>query len=457
MFNNGAAIQLDRCCGLAMAWCLALALPASGLGASVNGIPAAAARGAVEETTAKPLTLEQAIAGALARNFTLQLAQSRLVERRGEAVHAGRLVPSEPQLELSTGRRDGAGRTSTDLGIHISQEFWLGGQGDLARRAARATANSAESQLEFLRTVIIARTRQAFLELLVAGEETQTAQRALALAGRVERYARSRLESGQGNRPALNAARIELARAKTVLVQAHGSRENARLALTKLLAMAPETPVRAVGRLSAEAQQMPAVDTLAQRALERRRDLAAAAEDVIAARESLRLSRRALVPNLSVFASYAREGEEDIASVGVSLPLPLTQRYGGTIQAAGARLRQARIEQDDLALGVRREVYAALADYRSARDQIEALSREALAGAEENVRLTQTAFQSGKVGAPAVTLAQVTLLAVRADYLAGLRNFVRAVTQLERATGGLVILSGADAGTPDRKNAEEKP
>lgn len=388
-----------------------------------------------------PLTLDIAVREALDYNYEVRQAAVRVRQRSGEAAHAGRPVPDNPVLQIEAGRREAPDDTSTDIGISVSQALWTGGKRGSGRAAADARIKAAREELDYLRTSVAARTRRAYLQVLLAHEAARTAQRLVELTREVASFARRRLEAGEATEMEVNVATIGVGRARSELAQAQRDRARARLTLAELLALDPRHELRVTGRLKPVALELPERDALLQRSLERRRDLAAAARTMVAAREELKLADRQAIPNLTVTGFYNREESADIAGIGLSLPLPLLHRYSGEQQAADARLARARLKRDALQQQVRREVLEAVADYRAAREQVEVLGGNTLGAAEKNLHLTRIAFQAGKVGAPAITSAQDNLLDVRRTYLNALDELITAGTALERATGGLIRMA----------------
>ena len=122
-------------------------------------------------------------------------------------------------------------------------------------------------------------------------------------------------------------------------------------------------------------------------------------------------------------------------------------RFGGERKQAAAELDAALLERDTLQLVVRSQVLSALAAYESSRARVSALSDEVVAAARQNFELTQKAFEAGKLGAPALTAAQDTLINTRNDYLGALDALVASGTDLERTTGGLIVMDNAAAAT----------
>ncbi|MDT0617455.1 TolC family protein [Salinisphaera sp. P385] len=397
----------------------------------------------------QPLTLDQALSWAEQYNPTLRGARIELRRSEGVLEHADVAVPSNPELELGTAEREAPdGSTTTDIDVRLSQEFWIAGQSGLRENAAQSRLSGARSQLDFLGSAIRARVRATFLQALVAERAVATAKDVLQVNRDLEDYAKRRLEAGKANRLEANTARIGLGRAQALLAQAEKRRDQARLRLAELLAVDPATAIPLQGRLDPAALKLPGQAQLLRRSIARRGDLAAAAKEVSASREDLKLARRQIVPNLKVFGRYGEEGGNEITGGGVAFELPLLHRFGGERKQAQAELDAALLERDVLQLTVRSQVLSALADYEAARQRVAALSDEVVDAARQNFELTQRAFEAGELGAPALTAAQDTLINTRRDYLDALDALVAAGTDLERATGGLVVMGNASAASP---------
>jgi cobalt-zinc-cadmium efflux system outer membrane protein len=413
---------------------------AAGLLLACAPFPAAAAQ------PPSPLDLNQALRWAERNNPTLVAARIGLQKRLGALEHARRPVPGNPEVALEAADRDPPrGAASTDIGIRLSQEFWIAGQGGLREQAAHARLSADESELAFLRSAIRARVRAAFLETLVAERAVATARSVLDVNRDLAAYARARLDAGKGTRMEANTARIGVGRAKALLAEAQSDRAQARIRLRELLALEPDAPLQLGGKLQPALLQIPDRQALVDKAVQRRGDLAAAASRVSAAQEELKLARRRIVPNLKVFGFYGEEEGSRIAGGGLGFELPILHRYGGERKRAVAGLEAARLERDTLEREVRLQVLSALSRVDAARQRAQAMGEDVVKAAQENFQLTRRAFEAGELGAPALTAAQDTLINTRRDYLDALHELVATGTALERATGGLIALHGAPA------------
>lgn len=406
--------------------------------------------------SSQSMTMPEALKKAHENNYSLQKAKARVERLKGEEIHASRLVPSNPKVSFKAADREAPAQNYNDIGIEIRQEIWIAGQGGLAEDAASKRVESAQASLDFLATSVTARTRQAFLELLVARRAVDTAQKVLDMSGKLERYVQKRLASGEATQLEANNATIAVGKARARLVQAKKRQKQAKIRLTKRLGISPTRKIQVEGKLKPVKLEIEDQRRLLRKALKRRQDLVAAAKDVMAARQSLRLSRRELIPNLELFGFAEDEGPNEVVGGGVAMDLPVLHWRTGENKAARARLQKAQISRDALKLRVRREVLDALARYKAARKRVSVMSDKLLTRAEENVALTRKAFEAGRLGISDLTTMQNDLLDVRQSYLSALRDLISAGSALERATGGLVAMRAGNTATDDQQDSKDR-
>jgi len=426
-------------------YCFRASAVAFGLCLAVFAIPASA----VTQIT-QPLTLDAALEWARQYNPAVRAARLRVERLTGEAIHADVAVPSNPRVELEAGQRSSRVANTTDIGVRVSQELWIAGQGGLRQAAAEGEAGAARSDYVFLLASIQARTRAAFLSRLAAQRAVDTAQQVVEANDKLASYAEKRLNAGAGTQLEANAATLGQSRAQALFARARNRARQAGLTLNDLLAIDPQRRLAVRGELGFAPLNLPPNDSLLSRSVERRTDLNAAAQRVVAAQKRLSLSRRQIIPNLTIFGFYRQEGDgkssggEDITGGGIGFDVPILHRYAGERQVANAELSQALLEQDNLQRDVQLQILAAISDYDSASEQVEALNDAILNAAQQTLDLTRRSFAAGQVAAPAITTAQNNLIAVRQDYLDALDALIAAGTDLERATGGLVVMQSAD-------------
>lgn len=387
------------------------------------------------------LTLNEAIAKAYNNNPALAGQKARIGMFTGDVQHARRIVPSNPELALSGGRRSNRSQTSTDYGIRLSQEFWTAGKADLSEKVASGQLSSAELEYDFLRRAIGARVRAAFFDILLARESLETAKRTIDLMSRTRELMRISVNQGKRTRLELNTAVIGFARAKNQEAAAQRQLEESRLALSEVLGVDPQEPLRVDGNISLDFESLPPENQLVELALSRRTDLQAAMALVSSAESGLDLAQNQTIPNLRVFGFFDREEGSNIIGGGISVPLPTVHRFGGEVKRASAELKAAEVRSEQLRLSIKIDVLRAQAKYRAATAQLEQMSASILKRSEETLELMQTAFRAGKVGTTDVLAAQNSLISVRNEYIEAQSDYIASVKALEISTGGGIVMA----------------
>lgn len=426
-----------------------LSLPGVVLAAEIESIPVPPLRDDTSAVLSGPLSLSAALDRAAQLNPALQRARIAVRNFAGARQHASRAVPSNPQVSLQSYERETAtGGGDLNIAITVSQELWIAGQGGMQKRAGDSRLRAAQQRLDFLESSVAARVRAAFLQTLVAREAVTSAQNIVNANRDLAEFSERRLRAGEANQLEANVSRIGLGRAESFLAQAENDYEQARLHLAELLWLDPQQVFDLSGEVDPGELNIPDVSELLRRAVTRRGDLAAASELVVAAREELKLAKRQLIPNLTVFAvNNSDTNIEREVLAGVSLELPILHRYGGEREQAAAQLDDALLERDSINLGIRSDILSALAAYRAARRSLTFMSDEVMQSASQNLELTRIAFEAGEVDATALSTAQNVLINTRSEYLEALSDLVQAGTDLERSTGGILVMSNGSAST----------
>ena len=268
-----------------------------------------------------------------------------------------------------------------------------------ARSSERSAAASSRAARQDLRTSLV----EAAFGVL-AGEEVVTAsERAVASAEEQAAVAARALAAGTGVPLAVLEARTEAVRRRQDLLRAESDLERARLSVGVLLGL--DEPVRIPLALPAPA---PAADpgALAEEAVARRPELAAAQAGVLSAERELQTAHLAVLPELSAQASLFAQnvalptGKEDGWRVVVELDWPLYDgglRYGqarkaeGTLGAARAALAANEVK-------VREEVLDAARDLGVAVEGL-SLAEEEVKLAGEAAKVARRGFAAGISGA----------------------------------------------------------
>ena len=232
-----------------------------------------------------------------------------------------------------------------------------------------------------------------------------------------------------GREPPLRALRAEaaLAEARAELQASQAASLAARTALASLWGVQDVPPV-----VPADFPDIrpPGVALAAARGLQLR---VARAESRAAAADIDR-ERSLRVPDPVVSAGVRRfeESNDNAFLVGVSIPLPFSNRNQGNIAAAEARLRAANAREAVALADFEQSVTRARAQYLAAEARVETLSRTSLPQAEEALRLVRIGYRNGRFPLIEVLSAAEARDAIREALIAAQQDRGQAAAELIR-------------------------
>ncbi len=404
----------------------ALAIPAE---------PSDASPAAPEPT--ESLGLAEALALTLLHNP--ELASDALEMRAREAALLQAGVRPNPTLTLELEDFAGSGSfrgvRAAQTTLQLGQLVELGG-----KRAARVAAAQAEADLaawdyETRRIDVLARTADAFVEVLAAQERRRLAAEAVELARRVERVARLRRRAGLAS-PA-EEIRAGVAADVASVDREHAEHEllTARQALAAMWGATRPRFERAEGDL-AKLPLPPTQAALAERALESPNVARWQAE--LARRDARRRAVRAeRTPSVTLTAGprhFAGPGATALV-VGVSVPLPIWDRQRGATAEADARLakleheaRAERVRIETALAGARMALIASLEEARLLRSQV-------IPGIERAAQVMQRGYEEGRFAQIEVLDAERARVEALSQALRALVEAHHSAREIERLTG----------------------
>ncbi len=383
-----------------------------------------------------PLTLDHALALALAHNPELNAAAEAINAREAEALQAG-LRPN-PVLDLEfenlAGSGEFSGTDAAETTLMLSQAIELGGKRKHRRLTAEAETGLARNRSEIARAELRAQTTRQFIAVLSAQERLQLAVELAALARRGLATVEERIEAGKAPdteklRARILVAELEIAR----------TRETHTLAAERqgLAALLGDQLV--VGPVAGELTRLPHFPPLAELEplLEQSPQLAQWQAQLQQRERTLGLEESRRMPDLEVGVGirYFNDSEDNALVAGLSIPLPLFDRNQGAVAAARSRREQVRAEQRSATLQARAALAAAWQQMNAAFEEAEALRDLVLPAAEETFAAVEYGYRAGKFPLLDVLDAQRTLIETRQSHLAALASFHQAVTELERLLG----------------------
>ena len=376
-----------------------------------------------------PLTLDVALERAARANPELAAAR-----REVEALEAGVVqARTRPNPELAAMAEDTRSATRTTR-LQINQPVELGGKRATRIEAAGQARAVAEAALRAKRADIRADVTTAFFDALIAQERLRLAQANADLARRTTAVTQRRVQAGKVS--PIEETRVQVSEAG-VRVALHAAERELAAARSRLAGLLGDTAPgfeRLAGDLGVPT--LPRHADLARRA-ERSPDLQWARIELERRRALAEVERRRRIPDVTVSVGAQRDNELDLdqAIVGISVPVPLFDRNQGNLEEALRRVDQARDELSAAELRLSVEFAGALGRLTTARNELEALERDILPGAQNAYDAVLKGFELGKFGFLEVLDAQRTLSAARFQALDALREAHRAAASLERLLG----------------------
>jgi cobalt-zinc-cadmium efflux system outer membrane protein len=358
------------------------------------------------------LTLEQARRLALERNADFRVAQSQ-VDAALAQLRVAREFPN-PTLGLSTAKisTDGTpegtplGNTllnrSYDSIASLSQLFVVGKRG-LERDAAKAGVNAAEFQRDDARRLLLQSVTQAYAAALASSRQADVLADSAAKLRREADIAAHRLTAGDLS--ASDKAQLEIAADQDEL-NADGAQAAAKTAVvaleTLLGAPSPSGTTALSDTLDMWMSSMP--QGLEDLPIGPRPDIAAAEAEVRQADTNVRLQERQRIPDVTASILYERNppAQPDTVGVGLSLPLPLWDRFTGEVLAAKAARNQTQAQLDRVRIQASADVASARVAYHEAHRRALRYENSLVPKSAQVVQSVSYAF--GKGGASVIDL-----------------------------------------------------
>lgn len=382
--------------------------PAAPAQAAVPGpAPAAAAPAAVPAAApAAPaavvgLTVDEAIALALARNETPEIAMARIERAEASMTRAASALLPGVVLggTLATNDKD-----HLPHGGAANETASWSARADMALLRASAWSSLSASRyslraqqlnsLELKRSLAFT-VSNVFLNILAADRQVIAAENRLQVSQSSVADAKARLQAGLSTRTDVTRAELEEATARLSLTRTRNLVTTTRLALADLIVSSLDGPLQTPNAIDVPSRDG---EVLGRLALAYRADLRALQYQEAAADQNVRAAYGRWVPDVSAAAIVSDYDTNDPTTaagdktIDVTLALNATWTLydggdrGGAISQAQADRRETGLNRTQQLRGLRKELLTALADLdtsEAALQQAEARDRLAKANAEE--------------------------------------------------------------------------
>jgi cobalt-zinc-cadmium efflux system outer membrane protein len=403
----------------------------------MSGTPAAtpAAGGALIDAPEPRLTLEQALRLAERANPALTAAGLRTDAARARARDASRWPnPSAGASVENTG--GGLGTERAESSLQLEQLVELGGDRAARSGLARSLVDLAGTEAEVARREVLGATAERFVAAWVLQERVRRLEAAERDAAAAVEASDQRLRAGAA--PAFERLRAEGFRALREL-----ERRRAAAELTvarRRLALQWAADSLAFDSLALESPAPPALPPAAAllARIPGHPEQQRAAAQVSGDRWRLREARAARVPDLSVAAGTRHLNEVGGTgfTAGISVPLPLWNRWRGSVVAAKSELSAAEVRARGTEQRLRQELQAAYDRYSVALAVWDGLRSKVRPAAAEALHLIVASYRAGRLSYLDIQDGQRSL--IEADLLV-----IDAVAEAWRSKIALELLVGS--------------
>ena len=371
------------------------------LGAALIGTSHAS--GAQNAAGARPITLNDVIRAAVARNPLIDAAHARVQAARGSRLSAGTMPNPILTYQVENagfpGRATPVGltRETSSFATLPLETVW---QRRPRVRKADENIRAADAELSLARRQVAADAARAFFRVALAQISVKAAADIQEGLDSLVRYSRARVVEGAAAEGDLIRLEVERDRAATDRVMQHVEFVRARGALAPFLDDSTQVRDRA-GLLVVDddsvfltRRALAPVGAFTARTVLRPDVLAARARASAAAAESA-IQRALLVRQLGATFGTKSTGGSYSMIVGLSVPFPLFDQNRGEVQRANSEHLAAEQELVWVERQSSAEIAAAYEAARMLTTELGGLNREFLARAAEVRRIAVAAYQEG--------------------------------------------------------------
>jgi cobalt-zinc-cadmium efflux system outer membrane protein len=388
------------------------------------------------------LTRGAVVACVLADHPGVRAAERGREAAQGRRYAARTILPSNPSVEVTAGRRVGLWTGDRDVNVYgrLAQELEIAGQRRKRIAVAEAEIAHAERQIELTRRELAASALTAYYELLAALEQQAMIGRIARTSETLVELARSSEAAGLGS--ALNA---DVAVAASVRVQRQRVDAERRVATARaqLAGLLGRDPAAAGIEVHGELSPLPLPDDLAaiiEAALTRRAEIELArAEREVFARQ-VEMYRRRRAPNPSIVLYAQRDGfAEQVFGGGLAFPIvlpsPLGRTYAGEIAESKALARRAEADVERWQRQVRTEVATSFQELQARKAELALFEPDRLRRSEEHLAALGQEMAVGRISIREGVLLQQTLLEYLGSNIETRRALALASVELARVAG----------------------
>ncbi len=395
------------------------------------------------------LHLQSYVEAALESNPALEEALARY---RGALQKVPQVTSlPDPMLSFTQFIRNVETRVGPQLNtLMITQKFPWFGKLDLKGKIAFKEAAAQYQVYRAREREIIAWVKQAFYDLSYVDRAVEISQEDQLLLEHYEELAQIRYSTGQGLQQAVIKIQAEITKIINRLKVLNQQRVSLVARLNTLMDRPPEESLPTVGQLALP-QMTLNLEELYDLGERNRQELKAVMARIEKSEQSINLAKKDYWPNLTLSAGMINVGgREDPAgllmpppdngknaysfSVGINIPIRRDNYNAGVLEAT-----EGLIANRKQYLNIRNEMEFSIRDQairiETLREQVELFEEVLIPQAEEALRSTESAYETGQLGALDLLDSERVLLELRLINARYYADYLRTLANLERAIG----------------------
>lgn len=394
-------------------------------------------------------TLNSLVEYANKNNLDLAAGIERVNQSRASLKIAGASLLPSAEASFSAGRNrnnptSGPTSNNTDVsaGLSIGYDLDLFGANRANNAAARANLKASEYTQKSLELTTAGDVSEAYFNLLMTRERIRIGNENLKNSKELLRIVDARVNAGVDSNLELSQQRVAVSNSEASLASLTQTEVVYKNALAILLGNAPQEFTLTTGDLTAILIPVVAAaqpSTL----LERRPDIAAVEQQLIAANANIGVARAAYFPDvtLGLTASAASTGFTDPIGTGLglvgSLTAPIFQggRLEGGVELATAQQKELIANYRQTVLNSYGEVENALSAVQTTSAR-EAALKTAVSEAQKAYEISRKRYQVGTIDFATMLDTQANLLGAQDNYAQAMKARLSASLDLVKALGG---------------------
>lgn len=388
-----------------------------------------------------PLTVEDAVGGALEANPQIHVAVRRLTLAQSRTTTARSLDdPMFMVRDWETPLRQPWDLNQAQLMFSVQQTLVSKQKRDLRARVAGDDAEMAASDLESLRQEVAAQVRKAYADLRRNAEEMKLHDRQSSLLK--EALAAALAQYSTGRVPQVDVLRAQMAvtRLDEHLIELDQQHDTAQAELNVLMGRSADEPVEIVGDYAATVETPP-LEELERMAMEHRPELTGLRNGIGKSQDQAQATRLAMKPDFTVAlgymlqptGSYARNAY--MAELTMNLPGLNRNRHEGEAKQADAATAVAQADLEARTATVFLEVRQAQIAIAAAEKRTKVYRDTLLPQAEAAFKAATAAYQNNRAEFSSLIDSQNLLLDIQTSLYKASSDRDAGVADLERAIG----------------------